>query len=99
MILEISSALMSMSDALVQTLFQALQLIDDAAVENRAADPGHQPAHESGINTRRQPHGAAGCTRQALFDRLRLAVAERFGGGHFCPDDVLMIHEPLAERL
>src|SRR5204863_4810400 len=84
MILEISSALMSMrsSHALYESLLHLLQLRCDAAVINRAAQTRDDSADDRRIHARRQRDGSSSDRGEALLDRLRAIGGQRPGGHH-----------------
>src|SRR5262245_35647735 len=110
MILEISSALMSIfSDpvgagarpglsSFCQSLLHPLELRRDAAVVDRVAEASHHATDQRWIRSHAEAHGTAGRLRQPTLDRLRSIGPNRRRGRHLRAHDLLVIENALAIR-
>src|SRR5919198_1922728 len=103
MILEISSALMSIlfeiqSDAFHQSFLDLLELTRHAAVINRAADARDDAADDRRVDARFEKDAPPGDAGEAALERLRAIAAKRRRGRDFGAHDLAVIEQPLAIR-
>src|SRR5438309_5433723 len=105
MILEISSALMSMlfrssrdSDAFHQSFLDLFQLTRDAAVVAGAPDARDDAADNRRVDARVEHDASSRDAREAALERLRAIASERRRGRHFGAHDLAVVEQPLAIR-
>src|SRR5213596_1332156 len=98
MILDISSALMSISLALHESFSELLELPRDAAVVDHAADARDEAANDRRIDARLQRHRSTGDGGETLLDLLNSIGRERRGRRHFGTHDLAIVGETIAIR-
>ena len=94
-----SICLCYLTSALDERFFHALELPRDAAVVDGAADPRDGAADDRLVDPRGYLHVAPGRPRQLIGQRSDTFGRERHGCHDLCPDNLLVIHQTVDERL